>query len=488
MKETKLLTLSREITLLTNILSLLHWDQETYLVEEGHAYRAKQVSYISELIHQKETSTELEKEIHYNLSEFKPGESEYELARVMKRNFDHALKLPKEFVLEKSEIISNSLTFWSQARDSNNFSLFQPWLEKMVDLTRRECSFLGYEGHPYNALLTIYSQGLTTEIVEKNFSVLKKELPLLITKQPKKEEIELEISVENQQKLTELLLKENGLLFSELREDSSRHPFMTKLGSHDFRVTNTFHVNTLKSIWSALHEGGHAMYEMGIQEDFKDNDLSSNLSLIIHESQSRFWEKVIGFSDEYWECMYNKILPFITFQKLPTLSEFLVWVRRVEPGLVRIDSDELCYDLHIIIRYEIEKLLISGELEVSGIEHTWNTMYKELLGVDVPDLAHGCLQDIHWAHGSFGYFPTYTLGNIFASQVWSAYQTFDPGYKETIRTGQFSKIKHWLVEHIHQFGSSKTPDEIINSIDPEGLNPTDYLTRLKSRYSISEFA
>jgi carboxypeptidase Taq len=488
MEPTKLLELSREITTIQHMLALLHWDQETYIVDRGHEDRAKQISFLTALVHGKETSKELSDEIEHNLTNFTPGDHSYELARVMKRNFDFATKLPTEFVLEKAQTISNSLKHWSDAREKNDFSLFQPWLKKMIELTRRECEYIGYQGHPYNALLDVYSEGLTTGIVEKNFEVLKKELPSIIANQKCVEDLEMKITIEDQKKLTELLLKENGIDFAEFRQDDSRHPFMTKLGSHDFRVTNTFHENTLKSVWSALHEGGHALYEMGINSEFNDNDLSSNLSLIIHESQSRFWEKVIGFSDEYWECMFQKITPFITFSKPISLSEFTQWVRRVKPGLIRIDSDELCYDLHVVIRFEIEKLLIKGELEVEGIEEKWNSMYKEYLGVEVPNLAQGCLQDIHWAHGSFGYFPTYTLGNIFASQVWEAYCVFDPEYKNTISTGQLSKITHWLKENIHQYGSSKTPTEIIHHIDPAGLNPTAYIKRLKRRYATYETA
>jgi carboxypeptidase Taq len=481
MQDTRLLTLSKELQLLGSVQAVLSWDQETYIPNKSHAYRGDQISYLSSLIHSKQTHTEIKQAIETVLSQFSLGTNENRLARVVERNYDLATKLPVSFVEKKSKLISGALEIWGEARKQNNFTLFEQTLGQIIEMTKQECEYYGYQKTPYNALLNLYSEGLTTDSINPNFDILKTELPKLIESQQPVKDIHFKISVAQQQVLTERLLKGIGMNFEQFRQDSSRHPFSTTLGPHDHRVTNKFTVDDIGSIWSGLHEGGHAMYEQGISGEFAGTDLGSNLSLIVHESQSRFWEKIIGFSDEYWQANFELVQPFITTPNI-TVEQFIKWVRRVKPGLIRIESDELCYDLHVIIRYEIEQLIFTNQITVSEIPEVWNHLYKKYLGVDVPDVANGCLQDIHWAHGSFGYFPTYSLGNIFSSQVLEAYKQFDSEFDTTVRSGNLGKIADWLKTKIHSHGSSLTPEQIITSIDQNRLNPAAYISRLKARY------
>ena len=281
---------------------------------------------------------------------------------------------------------------------------------------------------------------------------------------------------------SEKLLAAIGYDFNRGRQDISAHPFTTSLGHNDRRVTNRFRPDSLEFIFSALHEGGHALYEQGIAEINTTTPLDEGVSLGIHESQSRLWENIIGRSRPFWHQYYpmlQNIMPE-QFRDVP-LDDFVRYINVVHPGLIRVEADEVCYNLHVHIRFELEKQLIEGTLSVRDLSALWNEKYADYLGVQVDSDANGVLQDIHWAHGSFGYFPTYTIGNLAAAQIWQAYCRFDPDYQQTIQKGELAKVRQWLTDNIYCHGAVFQPAVLMKRVCGEQLTSRYFVDYLKSK-------
>jgi carboxypeptidase Taq len=409
--------------------------------------------------------------------------------RVLKREYDKNTKLPEKFVADFARLTSESLPVWVTARKENNFNKFLPLLERVISMCRQKADFLGFEDHPYDALLDLYEEGLTTHDLDALFGSLQLELSQLLQHKAFQENTIPEnlakmepMQLQDQVRFSERLLAEIGYDFDRGRQDISAHPFTTSLGHNDRRVTNRFRPDSLEFIFSALHEGGHALYEQNISAEHADTPLDEGVSLGIHESQSRLWENIIGRSHPFWEKHFPVLQEFLPNQfESILLDDFVHYINRVHPGMIRVEADEVSYNLHVLIRFELEKGLIEGTLKASDLPVLWNEKYKKYLGVKVDSDTNGVLQDIHWAHGSFGYFPTYTIGNLAAAQIWNTYCRCDSDFKKTLQQGKLQKIRKWLTENIYCHGAFYPPAELLQKVCGEPLNTTYFVNYLKTK-------
>jgi len=479
---------SAELTDLHHIMAILQWDQEVLLPDRATRDRANQLATISTLIHQKEVDPTLGKLLCETEDQLDIlPDTDQGLVRVMRRSYDQSTKLPEDFVAALVRTTSEALQTWVKARKESDFALFAPFLEKLVAMNRQKADYLGYMDEPYDALLDLHEEGLTTRQVTEMFAGLKNPLVELLAAVQRREQPELVIdppmAPDEQIKFADKVLAYIGFDFERGRQDRSAHPFSTTLGHHDRRVTNRYRPDSIEFIFSALHEGGHAMYEQGISEKFARTHLDNGVSLGIHEAQSRLWENIIGRSQPFWEDFYPKLCRAFPnqFGNL-SVEQFVRAVNAVRPGLIRVEADEVCYNLHVLIRFEIERNLMQDEIKVPDLPALWNEKYRQLLGVDVDRDADGVLQDIHWSHGSFGYFPTYTVGNLAAAQIWSIYCQTDPDFEESLRNGKLNKIRHWLTDKIYRHGSVYQPDVLMKKVTGETLSPSYFIDYLRGKY------
>ncbi len=479
-----------ELTNLNNILALLQWDQEVMLPSGGADGRAAQLSVLSTITHQKITEPclgELLQKLSDSQDDLSPGDKA--LMRVLKREYDKNTKLPEKFVADFARLTSESLPVWVTARKENNFNKFLPLLERVISMCRQKADFLGFEDHPYDALLDLYEEGLTTHDLDALFGSLQLELSQLLQHKAFQENTIPEnlakmepMQLQDQVRFSERLLAEIGYDFDRGRQDISAHPFTTSLGHNDRRVTNRFRPDSLEFIFSALHEGGHALYEQNISAEHADTPLDEGVSLGSHESQSRLWETIIGRSHPFWEKHFPVLQEFLPNQfESILLDDFVHYINRVHPGMILVEADEVSYNLHVLIRFELEKGLIEGTLKASDLPVLWNEKYKKYLGVKVDSDTNGVLQDIHWAHGSFGYFPTYTIGNLAAAQIWNTYCRCDSDFKKTLQQGKLQKIRKWLTENIYCHGAFYPPAELLQKVCGEPLNTTYFVNYLKTK-------
>lgn len=489
--------LSTEIHTLNSILGLLHWDQETYMPPGGISPRSRQISLLSTLIHEKKTSRKfkecLGKLVHASTGKPKvKGLHKADLAalREWEKDFARATKLPASFVKTFSQVTSEASQIWSAAKQDNNFKIFAPFLEKIIGLCRQKAEILGFEDHPYDALLETYEPCMTTRKVGVIFDALQKELRHLLAKinacrQIDNRFLHKKVASVQQVEVGRMILSHLPVDMAFSRLDLSSHPFSMALHPHDSRITTRILPNGFMSnIFSVLHEAGHSMYEMGLPIKTWGTPLSEAVSLSIHESQSRWWETLIGRSLPYWRHTYpllQKALP--THLKKVPLDRFYRAINKVTPSLIRVEADEVTYCLHVILRFEIEKQLISGTLSVSDLPEAWNAKMKEYLGVTPPNDAQGCLQDIHWSLGDFGYFPTYALGNLFAAQFFTAFAKEYPGWEEEVAKGNLAFIREWLKLNIHEWGRMYNSEELAKRITGKPLSEAPYCTYLKKKYS-----
>lgn len=489
--------LSTKIHTYRSILSLLHWDQETYMPEGSITPRSEQIALLSTLIHQEKTSkqfkTLLEKLIF--LPSGKPkikGLSKTNLAiiREWHKEYIRETKLPSSFVKTFSQVTSESSQIWASAKKENNFKLFAPFLSKIIGLCRQKADILGFTEHPYDALLEGYEPCMTTNRVGLIFSGLRKDLSALIkkindTKQIENRFLHPQIDEETQIGIGQALLAKLPIEKGYSRLDLSSHPFSTALHPHDSRITTRILPKAFMSnIFSILHEAGHSMYEMGLPLNHWGTPLCEAASLSVHESQSRFWETLIGRSLPFWENFYPTLKKHLPkhLKKIP-LEKFYRAINKVTPSFIRVEADEVSYCLHVILRFELEKQLISGSLQVADLPEAWNSQMKEIFGITPPNDTMGCLQDIHWSLGDFGYFPTYALGNILAAQFFRAFAKEHPDWGEQIAAGDLNFIRRWLKTNIHGWGKMYNADQLAKKVTGKPLSEEAYCSYLKNKYN-----
>lgn len=469
--------------------AVLQWDQETYLPPKGNEFRGRQLATLSEIAHQLFSGDDIGALLHELLAKDDLAPAEQRNVQLSFDDYQRNRKLSSAFVRRLSEAVTTAYHAWAKAREENSFLIFQQPLHQLVELKKQEADMLGYEHHPYNALMNDYDKGLTVALADSVFHDLKPRLQSLlnaIQRQPDVDHTLLRqyFNKEDQWKFGVEILKRIGFDFDAGRQDTSIHPFTTSFNSRDVRVTTRIDEQDFASMtWSCIHEGGHALYEQGLPTEQYGLPLGEFCSLSIHESQSRLWENCVGRSLAFWE--HNLALLKRSFpNQLNEVStdRFYKAINKVVPSLIRTEADELTYHFHIMIRYEIEKLLIGNSMSAADIPLVWNEFYKQYLGIKVPDDKSGCLQDIHWSHGSFGYFATYSLGSLYAAQMYAAIQRVNPSVDKEISAGNNGSIQKWLNENVYRHGRNFSSGELCIQATGEALTSKYFIDYANKKY------
>jgi len=469
--------------------SVLNWDQEVNLPENGIKVRSRQLATLSGLAHEQFTSNEMG-DLLEDLSA-KNGLSERERANVneTKKQYIKHKKKPSAFVVKLSESVSKAFVAWHEAKEKSDFSIFEPNLKTLVDLKIEETELIGFEDHPYDALLDHFEPNATTKDLDVLFTDVKAQLVDFVKEIAACQQVDDSWLYKAYQKDKQWdfgigLLKQMGYDFNSGRQDLSPHPFTTSFGPSDVRVTTRINEKNLNEMtWSCIHEGGHALYEQGLLLEDYGLPTGDSISLGIHESQSRLWENNVGRSLAYWACNYPKLQSMFNdnLANVP-LEDFYKSINKVYPSLIRTNADELTYHFHILIRYEIEKELIKGNIAVGELPEIWNAKYKDYLNVDVPNDAEGVLQDIHWSHGGFGYFPTYSLGSFYAAQFFDKAKEDIPELVNQIEQGNMMELLNWLRTNIHQHGKLYSADQLCKNITGKSLDFSHFMNYAKEKY------
>ena len=471
-------------------LAVLQWDQETYLPVKGAVHRGQQMATLAEIAHEWVTAASLG-DLLIELS------GRNDLSAAGQRNIALSLedytkqkKISPEFIRLLSETTSRSFHSWIRARSANSFALFEEDLDQVLQLKKQQAELAGYKQHPYDALLDEFEKGCTVTLLDKTFSEVRgplKELLDKIRQQPQVDNSFLHGHFPKQQQwdFGMRIIREMGFDFEAGRQDISEHPFTTSFSGKDVRITTRIDEKDFGNMtWSCIHEAGHALYEQGLPDENYGLPLGEYASLSIHESQSRLWENNVGRSYGWWRHWYPILRQTFPDQLGRTsLEEFYKGINKAGPSLIRTEADEVSYHFHVMIRYELEKGLIEGSVAVADIPGFWKEKYASYLGVDVPDDKRGCLQDVHWSHGSFGYFPTYSLGSFYAAQLFAAAGKQAGPIREEMERGQTASLLAWLRQHIHSYGRQYTSEELCLKATSETLNIQHFLSYLLDKFN-----
>lgn len=470
--------------------AVLGWDQEVYMPPKGFAARTRQLSTLASLAHELVTGGEYGNILKELQGRNDLDDKQQANVRLSLEDYTKKQKLPSSFVAKLAEQTSSSYQAWIDARKANDYSLYAPQLEKMLELKLQEADQYGYEVHPYNALMDEYEKGATVAMLDPVFNDVKKHLPDLlavISAAPQVDDsfLHKHYCKDKQWSFSIDVLKEMGYDFDAGRQDLSEHPFTTSFSAEDVRVTTRVSEDDFASLlWSSIHEGGHALYEQGLPADQYGMPLGEAASLSVHESQSRIWENNIGRGIQFWKHFYPKLQQLFP-DALGEVNEqqFYKGINKVQPSLIRTEADELTYHFHVMIRYEIEKALLTRELNIKDLSGAWNDMYSKYLGVTPPDDKQGVLQDIHWAHGSFGYFPTYSLGSFYAAQYYDKAKADIQDMEHQLATGDYKEILSWLRRNIHAHGRRYTSEELCQEVTGRGLNFKAFMNYATKKYT-----
>jgi carboxypeptidase Taq len=477
-----------DIWSLQHALSLMGWDIETYMPEDGVYERSIAMSRINLMIQRMITRREFIEKLERAEKAEDLNDYERGVVRVLRRLVDYYTKIPPRIVEELSRITSEASVVWRNAKAKDDYDLFKPYLARIFGLEREIANHLGYREHPYDALLDLYEEGLTTRefksIIDRLVPGLKSILDRIISEGyfPQYHRLEEEpYDVNIMRSVNKKILEILGHNPKRLRLDESAHPFTSSMGIWDVRITTRYEGKDFRrTILSVIHEYGHALYELQIDESLRASPLATGASLGIHESQSRFWELMIGKSRPFIENLYRNVLNGYLWSQDP--EDLYRYFNIVRPSLIRVDADEVTYNLHIAVRFEIERLAISGEINVNDMPEMWNDLMDRYLGIKPKKHSEGVLQDIHWSQGSVGYFPTYTLGTIIAAQLRDAMEKDLGSLYNYISTPNLAPIREWLRIKIHRWGSTYAPKELLKRSLGIDIDPTSYLSYLEKKY------
>jgi carboxypeptidase Taq len=479
---------------LRHAAGVLGWDQEVNMPEEGVGPRSNQLSTLASIAHEMFTGDETAKLLEAAEDEVEGldyDSDEASMVRVTRRLYDQQTKIPTDLVIRESKATSQAFVAWRKAKESDDFPTFEPHLDELVEIQVEKAGHLGYEDHPYDALLDQFETGMTTAQVTALFNDLKEGLvPLVheIAEQPEVDDRFLTERVYDQQRqweFTLLLLRDIGYDFKRGRQDKAPHPFTTEFGNSDVRVTTRlFDNNPQSAIFSTVHEGGHALYELGSPDKFERTPLAGGATLGIHESQSRLWENQVGRSTSFWRHYYPILRAFFPDQLGDvSLESFHRAINKVEPTLIRVEADEVTYNMHIFVRFELEQALVTGDLKVADVPEAWNAKYETYLGITPPSDAVGCLQDIHWSHGTIGYFPTYTLGNLMSAQIYSQALQQLPDLEQGYERAEFAPLLDWLRRRVHRHGTKFTAPELMDREFGVEISAQPLVSYLREKYT-----
>jgi carboxypeptidase Taq len=492
----RLKELTKDVVLLEHTIATLSWDQETYMPSKAIGERGEQLALLQGMLHEKITSSkignilkDLGVDDNNPSGQFKSRDSvNTAYIKETYRQFKIQTRLSKKLVTDLALETSLSQAAWIEARKKSNFAMFQPHLEKLLNLTMQKAEAIGYSENPYDALLDEFEPWTSTREVAGIFNSIQPWLTDFIGKIKEAEQVDdsfllKDFDISKQEAFGREVLENMGYTYDRGRLDVSVHPFTTTLGGDDVRLTTRYQKDFFKTgLFGIIHECGHGLYELGFDENIKGNLLASGTSLGIHESQSRTWENVIGRSYQFWKYYYPKLQKYFPDNlKNISIDDFYKGINKVEPSLIRVEADEVTYNLHIILRFQLEQELISGSLKVKDLPEAWNSKTEEFLGIKPDTHADGVLQDIHWSMGAFGYFPTYTLGNLYSSQFYS-FMEKDIDVEASMENGELVNILNWLRKNIHSHGASKTADELALEVTGEKLNPEYFKNYLVNKY------
>ena len=482
---------SSELYKLSCIAALLGWDQQVNLPPGSVIDRADQLEYISLALHSKQTDPEFVDSINllYDFIDTLPIKDQVNI-RESKRIIDIQIKLPSDFVAQLAQAEAIAYDVWTKARPQNDFASVKPHLEKIVDLNKQKCDYLGYKENPYDVLLDLYEPGATAAVIKPLLLNLAEELRLLIPRIADLfgdiQELNGDFPKPQQQNLCKMIAQKLGFSFETGRLDIAPHPFMTSLGSKDFRITTRYNEsNFLQAFYGVIHESGHALYELGLPVEHKGTPMGEAVSLGIHESQSRLWENLIGRSKEFCNYLSKELKDYFP-DEASKLNSDVLWryADRVSPTLIRVEADEVTYSQHIVIRMLLEEQLIKSELAVCDLPDAWNNMYEKYLGIRPTDNKDGVLQDVHWYSGAIGYFPTYALGNLYNSMMLESIKEAIPNINYQVMNGEFSDILRWLRENVHKHGMRYRGLELIKNITGKELSSEAFIRYLKNKFEV----
>ena len=482
---------SAELADLGYVLSLLYWDQRTQMPAGGLEARGHQIATIESLIHERTVDPEYGALLQAGADAAGQDANSAAACRVAQRRRQLAMRLPGEFVAELARAASESVGVWSRARAESDFSAFAPNLERLIELQRRKAEYLGYEDDPYDALVDLYEPGMTTARINELFDPLRRRLAGLLDRigpalEPDPRTVlHGEFEPDRQVALTRAVIAELGYDFGRGRQDLTVHPFAVSVGAGDVRVTLRTEDDYLgMALFASIHEAGHAMHSQGVPASLSRTALADCESLVVCESQSRLWENLVGRSRPYSDHLLRHLGEHFPGRFAAVTPEQLYRdVNRVGAGHIRVEADELHYNLHVILRFEIEQDLIAGRLAVADVPDRWSELARELLGVTPPDDAHGCLQDVHWSQAAMGYFPTYTLGNLLAAQLYRAALSDDPAIESDCRRGEYSGLLTWMREHVHRHGSKWNATQLAREELGQELSAEPLLEYLEGKFT-----
>jgi carboxypeptidase Taq len=479
-----------EVTDLSKAATLLFWDQRVMMPPGGSAARAEALATLSSLTQERFVAADIG-ELLEDLRGLEEG-SEYDsfeasLLRVTRRDYEKATRVPPELVGEMSKAAALALAAWGPAKEQSRFELLRPHLETHLELKHRYVACFDPADETYDVLLDNYEPDMKTAEVRRIFEQLKQELVPLVQEIVEAGGIDDSFLRQGfdpgqQREFGLQVLRRFGYTDDEWRLDQTSHPFQATPGYADIRLTTNFRPNDLTSLFATMHEFGHGIYERGVHPTLARTPLGSGVSLGVHESQSRTWENLVGRSRSFWRFFYPRLQESFP-EQLRSVDEerFYRAINRVHPSLVRIDADEVTYNMHIILRFELEQELIEGRLPVEDLPHAWNERMTEYLGVEVPDDGQGVLQDMHWAGGSFGYFPTYSLGNVISVQIWERLKEDLGDLDQRFERGEFTGLREWLHEHLYVLGRKFTPQETIERVTGSRIDAKPYLRYLREK-------
>jgi carboxypeptidase Taq len=491
-KFSELCSLAREAALIESVEEALGWDERTYLPPDGGEYRAEQMTFLSGLAHQKQTNPrlgELLNELAASGLMKDPHSDAATTIRELKRDYDKQVKLPQSLVEELTRASVLGQQAWSKARENNDFPSFAPHADKLFHLKRQEAACLGYEQHVYDALLDDYEPGAKTAEVTQVLADLRTQLVPLVQaimhsgRTAPLEILQRQYPAAAQETFGKAAATAIGFDFNRGRLDVTDHPFCSGLGPHDCRITTRYDERFFNSaFFGILHEAGHGIYDQGLRPDQYGLPPGTAISLGIHESQSRLWENLVGRSRAFWQHFFPRLqTAFPSAVSDVKLDDFFWAINHVEPSLIRVEADEATYNLHIIIRFELEQALLTDELRIADLPAAWREKYQQYLGVEPTTDADGCLQDIHWSAALIGYFPTYSLGNLYASQFFEQADRDLGGLSAMFIRGEFQPLKKWLNEKIHTRGQCYSATELVKLVTGQPLSPAPLMRHLRGK-------
>jgi carboxypeptidase Taq len=494
-KYLELKNLLNEIADLTKVSQVLGWDQRVIMPPNGAAARAEQLATLGKVIHEKFTSEEIGKLLEdlQSYEQSLPYESdEASLIRVTRRDYEKAIRVPTDLRVEMTRTAAQGNQVWVEARKNSDFKSFLPVLEKQLELRHRYIDCYPPAENPYDILLDDYERGMTTKDVQTVFETLKKDLVPFIAaiaesgKEVSDAPLHGHFPVEKQREFCLAVIERFGFNADSWRLDPTVHPFASGSAIKDIRITTRYYEDFLSpSLFGSMHETGHGLFENGVSLNLERTLLARGASHSLHESQSRMWENLVGRSRPFWKFFYPRLQTTFPEHFSNTDAEvFYRAINKIQPSLIRVEADEATYNLHIILRFELEQEMLSGAIRLKDLPEAWNTRFKDYLGIDVPTDALGVLQDVHWSWGMLGYFPTYALGNIISCQIWEKVLEEIPDLYEQFAAGEFMVLREWLRENLHRYGRKFTPKETLEkTVGTANIEVEPFIRYLKGKFT-----